>query len=574
MKISVLLPISNDAQQSFKAINSILIQSYRNFEILVCLNGNSQKFEKKLKSNFKKIKKIKFFKIKEKNIVPALNKLISEANGDYCARIDADDIAKKNRFSKQVELIKKNKLDFLSTNCHVLGKKNMLLYNHKTIFKKFLYTNPIVHPTIIVKTSLLKKFHYKMIPYAEDYELYLRLWLNGLKFNNLNDNLIIYTLNIKNIKNKKRAFFLFLSTLVISKSFRSRNEVNENFFKKIKYQKKFGKSYDEYVDKYLLSESIFKYLTIFNLILFGNFLIKKNILNKIYFFNNNFKFNSNRKITSTFKKKIKKPLVSFVIPTYNSHNTIYETIKSIKSQTYKNYEIIVVDNSFDNKTVNIINKYFKNIKVVRVKNKILPAEARNIGVKYSNKNSKFISFCDSDDVIKPEKTETQIDIMLEEDLNASCTNVDFYDQLTGKMKKNFFMIPYNFIDFEILSFKNLIATSSVILTKKIFNSVNGFSESKYFYSFEDYFLWLKVTNKCKFRFIDQNLTIYRDDRKNSASSNSKHIIEQRIRLILFYLSKFEFYNLKNLILGNFLLVKSWFLRKFLKRNRSEYFDLL
>jgi len=210
----------------------------------------------------------------------------------------------------------------------------------------------------------------------------------------------------------------------------------------------------------------------------------------------------------------------------------------------------------------------------RVKNKILPAEARNIGVKYSNKNSKFISFCDSDDVIKPEKTETQIDIMLEEDLNASCTNVDFYDQLTGKIKKNFFMIPYNFIDFEILSFKNLIATSSVILTKKIFNSVNGFSESKYFYSFEDYFLWLKVTNKCKFRFIDQNLTIYRDDRKNSASSNSKHIIEQRIRLILFYLSKFEFYNLKNLILGNFLLVKSWFLRKFLKRNRSEYFDLL
>ena len=162
MKISVL-PISNDAQQSFKAINSILIQSYRNFEILVCLNGNSQKFEKKLKSNFKKIKKIKFFKIKEKNIVPALNKLISEANGDYCARIDADDIAKKNRFSKQVELIKKTNSTFYLLIVMFWVKKTCSYITIKRYLKNF-YIQINCTSTIIKKTSLLKKFHYKMIP--------------------------------------------------------------------------------------------------------------------------------------------------------------------------------------------------------------------------------------------------------------------------------------------------------------------------------------------------------------------------------------------------------------------------
>ena len=73
-----------------------------------------------------------------------------------------------------------------------------------------------------------------------------------------------------------------------------------------------------------------------------------------------------------------------------------------------------------------ISIYMKVITIF-IKKKIYPAEARNIGVKFSNKNSSFISFCDSDDIIKPEKTKIQIDIMLKENLEASCTNVDFFN---------------------------------------------------------------------------------------------------------------------------------------------------
>ena len=56
-----------------------------------------------------------------------------------------------------------------------------------------------------------------------------------------------------------------------------------------------------------------------------------------------------------------------------------------------------------------------------------------------------------------------------------------------KFYKDYFNYPYEQINFKDLCYKNVVITSSVILTKKLFKSVNGFSEFKYFYSFEDYF---------------------------------------------------------------------------------------
>ena len=259
------------------------------------------------------------------------------------------------------------------------------------------------------------------------------------------------------------------------------------------------------------------------------------------------------------------------MPTYNSEKTILKTIKSILNQTYKKIEIIVVDNSDNLKTVNIIrNIGSKKIKIINVKEKILNGEARNIGVKKSSKNSKFIAFCDSDDWWKPNKIETQIKIMNEKKIKLSCTNYDFYNPKTKKMIKSYFKIPFNNINFKMLSIKNILGTSSVVVEKKLFLDVGGFPEKKYFYSFEDYFLWLKLADKENFYFIDSNLTVYRDDRKNSASKNSKSLPSQRLRIIFYYLFKINFKNLFNLIVGNVVLFKS----KFFTKKNNEYINLL
>jgi glycosyltransferase involved in cell wall biosynthesis len=575
MKVSILLPISNNDSKYEYSINSILQQTHKNFELLICLNGNTAIFDRKIKKLYWKNKKIKFYTIREKNISSALNRLIYKASGDYCARMDADDLSKANRLREQINYIKKHKVDFLSSNSDLIKDNRELWFNHKTIIDKLTYTNPIIHSSIMIKTSIIKKYKYKKIPYAEDYELYLRLYSDDIKLSNIDKKLVKYRYNFPNINDYKKVFYLTLSTLIISKGFRSGNSVNESFFQKVKSEKYYKRRFKIYINNYLNSNLFFKSILSFFFILFGDIYIKKLIYNRLLYTLGLFKLpNIQKNIKKKNKKNLINPLVSYIIPTYNSHLTIYQTIKSIKLQTYKNLEIIVVDNSFDNRTIEIINSNFNDINIIKVKNKILSAEARNIGVKNISKRSHFICFCDSDDLIKPNKTEIQVNIMLKENLNASCTNADFLNQITKKTKKNYFKIPFNFINFEMLSYKNFITTSTVMLTKKIFDSVNGFSNYSFFYSFEDYFLWLKVSHKEPFRFIDQNLTTYRDDRGNSASSKSRHIINQRLRVIIFYLSKLELKICAILLWGNFLVLRSWIYRKIFKWRRDEYIDLL
>ena len=136
--------------------------------------------------------------------------------------------------------------------------------------------------------------------------------------------------------------------------------------------------------------------------------------------------------------------------------------------------------------------------------------------------------------------------------------------------KNYFKIPFKIINFSLLSITNLIGTSSVLINKKLFNEVKGFPESKYFYSFEDYFLWLKISKVTNFYFLDNNLTIYRDDRKNSATKNSRSFVSQRLRLLLFFLFSFDFKHFLKFLMNN---LKIIFKAKS-NAKKHEYINLL
>lgn len=583
-KVSFLVPISNDDKNSYNSLNSLLNQSYKNIEILVGLNGNTKNFEKKLIKTFKFDKRIKIFGLPTKGITLALNFLIEKSRGKYLARFDSDDYCLNNRIESQINYLKKKKIDLLSSNCEVFINKE-LSYSHKTDFSKFVYTNPIIHPTIIAKKKIFEKFKYNSIPYAEDYELYLRLFLEGnKKFDNLSSNLIRYNLNIKNIKDFKKSYFVLLSTLMISKGFRNKININPKFFKRINLDKDFKLSYERYNNKIILGNNIFSRLSAgLYLFLFGHILIRKNILNYLYYKLNNLYIFDKRKNFNILNRKKKinisnyNPLISFVIPTFNSEYTIIKTLKSILDQTYKNIEIIIVDNSPNNKTINQINKKFSKsnkIKIIKIKRYILPAEARNIGVKNSSKFSKYISFCDADDILKKEKTKIQLSQMLEDGIEVSCTNADFYNVKNKVMTNDYYNFPFLDLNFKDLCFRNVVITSSVIISKKLFSSVKGFSESDYFYSYEDYFLWLKILQKTNIRFIDESLLIYRDNRTKSASSRSTHIIEQRIRILLYYFIRLETIKSLKVVIGNFKLLNNWIQKKIFKKKHNEYINLL
>ena len=96
------------------------------------------------------------------------------------------------------------------------------------------------------------------------------------------------------------------------------------------------------------------------------------------------------------------PMVSVIIPVFNREYCINRAIDSVLNQTYKNLEVIVVDDGSTDKTLDVVNKYADRIKVIRQENSG-PSRARNAGIKASK--GFFVGFLDSDDEWLPTKIE-------------------------------------------------------------------------------------------------------------------------------------------------------------------------
>ncbi len=104
------------------------------------------------------------------------------------------------------------------------------------------------------------------------------------------------------------------------------------------------------------------------------------------------------------------PLVSVIIPAYNSGNYIKETLNSVYNQTWKNLEVIVVDDGSTDHTLEVIKKFGSKIRLFNQENSGAPA-ARNKGFYVSN--GEFIQYLDADDLLSPQKIEEQVKVLLE-----------------------------------------------------------------------------------------------------------------------------------------------------------------
>ena len=114
-------------------------------------------------------------------------------------------------------------------------------------------------------------------------------------------------------------------------------------------------------------------------------------------------------------------LVSVIIPNYNYEKFIAETIESVLSQTYKNVEIIVVDDGSKDKSLEVLEKFGDKIRVIQQKNAGVSA-ARNHGVSFSK--GEFIAFLDADDAYRPEFLETVLN------LNKNFPHLPFYTHIS------------------------------------------------------------------------------------------------------------------------------------------------
>ena len=153
-KISVILPVYNSQEFLSQSINSILNQTYKNFELIIIDDGSTDKSKEICEYFSKKDNRIIFIDKDHEGLTKSLNKALKIAKGKYIARQDADDVSLPERFEKQINWFLKNERRVLcGTNCKILNDNNFyknnksLKFTNSGIKKKLKYSNCFVHST-------------------------------------------------------------------------------------------------------------------------------------------------------------------------------------------------------------------------------------------------------------------------------------------------------------------------------------------------------------------------------------------------------------------------------------------
>ena len=231
------------------------------------------------------------------------------------------------------------------------------------------------------------------------------------------------------------------------------------------------------------------------------------------------------------------PLISVIIPTYNRADLISKAIQSVIDQSYKNWELIVVDNYSDDNTKEVIDA-FEDDRILMLSRPRTGsvAASRNFGVSHSK--GEWIAFLDSDDWWFPNKLECvhkviqkQPDLIYHE-LQIVSGQDDGKSKKKTKSRK--LKSP---IFFDLLQNGNGIALSSVTLRKSTFAKVGGMNESPTFFAIEDYDIWLRIAQITeRFAHIPRVLGAYRLHDGNIGKINNFSYLSIAIEEHLKYLN--------------------------------------
>jgi glycosyltransferase involved in cell wall biosynthesis len=200
--VSVIMPAFNSQRYIRAAIRSVLSQTYVNFELII-VDDFSQDNTKEIVRSFSDLRIKLIENTKNLGISKSLNKAIKLLKGDYIARMDADDICFPKRLEKQVSYLEKHKLDFVGSYITLIGegiKSKIQKYPISSIFINYYldYGNPFAHPSILCKSSILKKKQYIDL-FSEDLYLWSNLKTLNLKWSNFPQPLLKYRIHNNNL---------------------------------------------------------------------------------------------------------------------------------------------------------------------------------------------------------------------------------------------------------------------------------------------------------------------------------------------------------------------------------------
>lgn len=219
------------------------------------------------------------------------------------------------------------------------------------------------------------------------------------------------------------------------------------------------------------------------------------------------------------------PKVSIIIPTYNRASLIKKAVESLLNQTYKNIEILIIDDCSTDDTEKVI-KYYRDDRIIYTKleiNQGAPA-ARNFGI--SKANGELIAFLDSDDRWESTKLEKQVKKLSEDKkIGVVYTGIKKISSSSTKL-----LLPQkrkNILN-DLLIGNCVGSTSTVLIRKDLLLKVGGFDLS--FKSCQDWDLFIRLALITEFDYIQEPLVQYYEHDGERISTNSTSVVDGQVQI--------------------------------------------
>jgi glycosyltransferase involved in cell wall biosynthesis len=239
--VSVIMSVYNGSQWLKDAIESVIQQTYKNWEFII-IDDDSNDETVDILNQYKSDPRFKIIRNAErKGLTKNLNSSIAISNGEFVARMDADDICMPDRLKKQVTYLNQNSttqvvcsfIDFIDEHGNPKGvwEDDRKTTSWKKIRSTLPWRSCIGHPTVMFKKEVFAKYSYNETQASsQDWDLWLQLAADNIVIEKLNEPLLLYRVHSKSvtaISLKKTAFFKM-------------NETYSNYLKLVWQKKKFN----------------------------------------------------------------------------------------------------------------------------------------------------------------------------------------------------------------------------------------------------------------------------------------------------------------------------------------------
>lgn len=510
-KVSILIPVYNGANFIKQAIESAMAQTYKYIEIIVINDGSTDNGEtEKIALSYGD--KIRYIKKENGGVASALNLGIKEATGDYISWLSHDDIYKPYKLERQIEVLNKleDKNTIIFSNVELIDEKGDIfcttnysnLLTHEELCQGIY---PVIKGTVNGCSMLIAKRCFDKVGVfdetlrtSNDYAMWLKLF-KEFKCYLIEEPLIQYRIHknqdtIKSPYTLKEANQLWVDII---------NDLEEEQIKEWRFE-----PFNVYMDLY-----------------FQMYYSKYNDACPVAY----------KKAKNIYDKS--NPTVSIIMPCYNAEKYIEKAIQSVLEQTYRNFELIIIDDNSDDKTVQIIEKFAKQdfrIKyLIKNKSERGISTSMNKGIEMSR--GKYITRMDSDDIIVPEKILRQVQFLDKNDEYGICSvNIAMMDNLGNIYNENVY--PEQKVPSEwTFLWTNPIPNAPCMYRASIIKENNiTFKNLK---TAEDYEFLGNFIALTKIHMINLPLYYYRYDKKSTYNNNINETFKNSIKICESYYNK-------------------------------------